>query len=160
MDNRYVTFVTPGTFRSAGSTVAVRAPSGAAVGRVDGQVPVRLPRRTSDGARPGDHTPVRVRRTGRPAPSVRHVADAVAPAHGARQVRDVPAADRRHRRHRRFRGRPVAGKFRHYNGTGEGETSVGIVRARQNATGFSKFEKTKKPGDGDGTIVVRKSPNT
>jgi len=45
-------------------------------------------------------------------------------------------------------------------GTGEGETSVGIVRARQNATGFSKFEKTKKPGDGDGTIVVRKSPNT
>lgn len=93
----------------SGSAVAVRAPIGATVGRVDGQVPVRLPRRTGNGSRPGDHAPVRVRRTGRPAPSVRHAADPVAPAHGARQVRDVPAADR-HGRHRRFRGRPITGK--------------------------------------------------
>lgn len=76
---------------------------------MDRQVPVRLPRRTGDGARTRDHAPVRVRRTGRPAPGLRDAADPVAPAHGARQVRDVPAADR-HRRHRQLRRRPVAGK--------------------------------------------------
>lgn len=93
----------------SGPALPVRPAAGAAVGRVDGQVPVRLSRRTGHGARPGAHPPVRVRRAGRQTPSVGHAADAPAPAHGPRQVRDVPAADR-HRRDRRFRGRPVAGK--------------------------------------------------
>jgi len=93
-----------------GSAFAVRAPIGTTVGRVDGQVPVRLPRRTSDGARPGDHAPVRVRRTGRPTSGLRDAADAVTPTHGPRQVRDFPAADR-HRRHSRIGRRPVAGEY-------------------------------------------------
>lgn len=92
-----------------GSVVPVRAPAGAAAGRVDRQIPVRLPRRTGHGARPGDYAPVRVRRTGRPAPSVGHATNAPTQADGARQVRDVPAADR-HGRDRRLRQRPIAGK--------------------------------------------------
>lgn len=95
----------------SGSAVAVRAPVGAVVGRVDRQISVRLPRRTSNGARPGDHTPVRVRRASRPAPGLGHAADPVASTHRARQVRNVPAADR-HRRHCQLRGRIVSGKFR------------------------------------------------
>lgn len=94
-----------------GPTVAVRAQVGATVGRVDGQVSVRLSRRTSDGTRAGDHTPVRVGRAGRPTSGLGHVADTVASANGARQVRDFPAADR-HRRHGRFRGRALVGKSR------------------------------------------------
>jgi len=97
-------------FAFSGSAVAIRAQVGAIVGRVDGQVSLRLPRRTGNGPRPRNHAPVRVRRAVRPAPSVGHAADPVAPAHGARQVRDVPAADR-NRRDRLLRGRPIAGKF-------------------------------------------------
>lgn len=92
-----------------GSTVAVRAQVGATVGRVDGQVSVRLSRRTGHGTRARDYTPVRVGRASRPASSLGHVADTVASVNGARQVRDFPAADR-HRRHSRFRGRALVGK--------------------------------------------------
>lgn len=93
-----------------GSAFAVRAQVGATVGRVDRQVPIRLSRRTSDDARPGDHSPVRIRGAGRPAPGVGHAPDAVAQAHGPRQVRDIPAANW-HRHHRQRRRCLVAGEF-------------------------------------------------
>lgn len=79
----------------AGPTGQIRASLGAAAGRVDGDLPLRLQGRACDGPRESHHPEVCYDRSGYQKGGVHTAAEPAAPVNSAREVRGVPAESER-----------------------------------------------------------------
>lgn len=82
-----------------GKTGTVYTAAGTAAGRVERNIPLRFPRRTSDGARaehhPGLRERSRARRVHRATGSVHAVAESFTPTDGAWEIRRIPSENQR-----------------------------------------------------------------